>query len=76
MVTVTGAEYIVISVPSQQQPHSEVFHLSVVNVRATHHVSGRRIKTEIINAGKGKSKREKVVRRRQHPLPVVLEAHW
>lgn len=35
MVTVTGAEYIVISAPSQQQPHSEVFHLSVFIVRAT-----------------------------------------
>lgn len=75
MVTVTGAEYIVISAPSQQQPHSEVFHLSVFIVRATHHASGRRIKAEIINAGKG-SEREKIIRWRQHPPGVVLEEHW
>lgn len=53
MVTVTGAEYIVISAPSQQQAHSEVFHLSVFIVGAAHHASGRRTKAEIINAGKG-----------------------
>lgn len=47
MVTVTGAEYIVISAQSRQQPHSEVFHLSVLSA-----ASGCCIKPEIINAEK------------------------